>query len=440
MSNNNKNINIPQECFSEQELLDYISGNLSEDKAKIISNHINECEICADVVDGLKMFSEPQQFIANVESINNLIDNRINQKKKKESFFTPLRSIAAAVLILAAVGSVLIINQYSKNINTETISRIETDKTQDLTKQKAEQNTLTEPEPFVNEEETVIKTIHPTQPDDAIVDDLDTYNTRSSNSMDEIITIETKDEAERNYAEPEVTTIAQDEELSLITDTSDSLFFGGLEDNEYTMGTASGASLNNEYETISYEENLDIEEKAITDITSNTQERKTFRSEKKTELAKSDSRPATAQENPVSIADNYDSEDIVSEDEINLDSSYDKNRDNQLKEQVSIISYDSVEIKPIFPGGESALNKYIHQNTNYPQLAIEQNIEGTVYVSFIISENGEITDPTIYQGVDSIIDIEAINTVKQMPKWSPGKHKGKLVKVNYVLPVKFMLF
>ena len=156
MSKNTKNINIPGECFSEQELLDYISGNLSEDKAKIISNHLDECEICSDVAEGLKIISKSGTFSANVQNLNNRIDNRIQQKKKKH-FFTPLRSIAAAVLLLAALGSVFIINQYSKNINKESISRFEPEDFEKDTKQNSDQESLSQAK-TITEEERITKT------------------------------------------------------------------------------------------------------------------------------------------------------------------------------------------------------------------------------------------------------------------------------------------
>lgn len=437
---NKKNKNIPQECFSEQELLDYISGNISEEKAKVIHNHINDCEICSDVVEGLEIISEPELFIANVENINNLIDNRIKKKKKKESFFTPIRSIAAAILILAAVGSVLIINQYSKNISTENISRIEPDNTMDVRSTNSEHKDLTESEPLYNEEKTSTRTLTSAEPDNSILDNIDddTSNPYSVNTerLNSIVIHE--DEIESDYLEPISTSETQEESIPII-DTGDQFFFAEMEDNEQGLGNASGAGLNTKDETISQNKTLDSEE-MITDIEPSKKERRTFRSEKNIEREKADSKPVMAQESTVTISeDDYLYNDNIEEEDSPKDSS-DKDQVNQTQQNLTTISYDSVEIKPIFPGGESAMNRFIHQNTNYPQLAIEQNIEGTVYVGFIIAENGEILNPTIYQGVDSIIDAEAINIVKRMPKWSPGKHKGENVKVSYILPVKFILF
>ena len=98
-----------------------------------------------------------------------------------------------------------------------------------------------------------------------------------------------------------------------------------------------------------------------------------------------------------------------------------------------------VEGMPEFPGGEVELRKYIAKSVKYPVIAQENGIQGRVYISFVVSKKGEVTDVKVARGVDPNLDKEAIRVVKAMPKWKPGKQRGKAVKVSYTVPINFVL-
>lgn len=99
-----------------------------------------------------------------------------------------------------------------------------------------------------------------------------------------------------------------------------------------------------------------------------------------------------------------------------------------------------VESMPEFPGGgQAALFKYLQNEMKYPQVAKENGIQGTVFVNFVVGNNGKIRDVKILRGVNKMLDDEAIRVVKAMPAWSPGKQRGKSVSVSYNLPIKFTL-
>jgi periplasmic protein TonB len=98
-----------------------------------------------------------------------------------------------------------------------------------------------------------------------------------------------------------------------------------------------------------------------------------------------------------------------------------------------------VEKMPQFPGGESALVKYLSSNIKYPPIARENGITGTVYLTFVINQTGKVTDVKVLRGIGGGCDEEAKRVVKAMPKWSAGKQRGKNVSVQYNLPVKFTL-
>jgi protein TonB len=98
-----------------------------------------------------------------------------------------------------------------------------------------------------------------------------------------------------------------------------------------------------------------------------------------------------------------------------------------------------VEEMPEFPGGEKALHQYLASSIEYPVIAQENGIQGRVYVKFVVNTDGSITDVEIARGVDPSLDKEALRVVKNMPKWKPGKQRGKAVRVSYTVPINFVL-
>ena len=98
-----------------------------------------------------------------------------------------------------------------------------------------------------------------------------------------------------------------------------------------------------------------------------------------------------------------------------------------------------VENDPEFPGGMEALYKYLAQNIKYPQLARDNNITGRVYVTFVVERDGSITGCKVLRDIGGGCGAEAVRVVKSMPKWTPGKQRGKAVRVQFNLPVNFNL-
>lgn len=98
-----------------------------------------------------------------------------------------------------------------------------------------------------------------------------------------------------------------------------------------------------------------------------------------------------------------------------------------------------VEEMPYFPGGEAERLKFLTENIVYPQQAAENGIQGAVYVQFIIDSKGNINDAKVVRGIGSGCDEEALRVIKKMPRWKPGKQNGKQVRVLYNMPVFFKL-
>ena len=105
-----------------------------------------------------------------------------------------------------------------------------------------------------------------------------------------------------------------------------------------------------------------------------------------------------------------------------------------------LVLFALVEIKPTFNGkdAEVGFREYIRENTNYPAAVKENGISGCVYVEFTIEKDGSVTDVKLLRGVNPLLDAEALRVIKASPKWMPGKHEGKLVKVKYKFPIYFI--
>jgi periplasmic protein TonB len=98
-----------------------------------------------------------------------------------------------------------------------------------------------------------------------------------------------------------------------------------------------------------------------------------------------------------------------------------------------------VEESPSFPGGDEARIRFLTENIKYPQIARESSISGTVYVTFVVERNGNVTDVRVLRGIGGGCDEEAVRVIKAMPNWSPGKQRGKPVRVQFNMPIKFTL-
>jgi protein TonB len=99
-----------------------------------------------------------------------------------------------------------------------------------------------------------------------------------------------------------------------------------------------------------------------------------------------------------------------------------------------------VEDMPSFQGkGQEGFREWIAQNLRYPEIAAENGISGKVYVQFAVNSKGQVVDAVVVRGVDPALDKEAVRVVMASPKWTPGKQRGKAVKVQFTFPINFVL-
>ena len=98
-----------------------------------------------------------------------------------------------------------------------------------------------------------------------------------------------------------------------------------------------------------------------------------------------------------------------------------------------------VEEMPEYPGGMEAMMKFVAENLKYPQQMQKEKVEGRVLLSFVVEKDGSVTNIEEVKSPHPDLTEEAIRVVKLMPKWKPGKQDGKEVRVQFNLPITFIL-
>lgn len=140
-------------------------------------------------------------------------------------------------------------------------------------------------------------------------------------------------------------------------------------------------------------------------------------------------------------------DDVLVEDEIVIDVETDQTTEipdfvpvvEEEEEVEELEIFTVVESMPEFPGGDAARMKFLQENIKYPQLARESGIQGTVYVTFVVETNGKVTDVKVLRGIGGGCDEEAVRVIQSMPRWVPGKQRGKPVRVQFNMPIRFTL-
>ncbi|MFO7656857.1 MAG: energy transducer TonB [Bacteroidales bacterium] len=141
----------------------------------------------------------------------------------------------------------------------------------------------------------------------------------------------------------------------------------------------------------------------------------------------------------------------IVEDDVELDDQLElANMDADINQEVQFVEFKEeqeeevpfiiVEDMPTFQGGDmNAFRNWVQQNLKYPDIAAENGISGKVYVNFVINKDGSLVDAKVVRGVDPSLDQEALRMVRASPKWTPGKQRGKAVKVQFTFPIVFVL-
>ncbi len=166
------------------------------------------------------------------------------------------------------------------------------------------------------------------------------------------------------------------------------------------------------------------------------------------QITKREEPPPPPKPEPVTTLIEIVEDDVIVEDDILVSTEADQSTEvdvyvapietgEQIVQEEEIFTI--VEEQPGFPGGEEARIKFIAQNTKYPQIAKENGIEGKVFVTFVVEKDGSIANIKLLRDIGGGCGEEAIRVVKSMPKWIPGKQRGQAVRVQFNMPISFVL-
>lgn len=109
----------------------------------------------------------------------------------------------------------------------------------------------------------------------------------------------------------------------------------------------------------------------------------------------------------------------------------------EFKEQAIFVV---VEEMPTFQGGNiNKFREWVQRNVHYPEIAVENGIQGKVFIMFVVEPDGSVTNAEILRGVDPVLDNESLRVVNESPLWAPGKQSGKTVRVRFSITVNFQL-
>ncbi len=111
----------------------------------------------------------------------------------------------------------------------------------------------------------------------------------------------------------------------------------------------------------------------------------------------------------------------------------------EVEEEVADQIFTIVENKPEFEGGNAAFMKFLQKNIKYPSQARRMDIEGRVFVQFIVGADGSVSQVEVLKGLGAGCDEEAVRVISKSPNWIPGKQRGKPVRVRIVVPLIFTL-
>ena len=132
----------------------------------------------------------------------------------------------------------------------------------------------------------------------------------------------------------------------------------------------------------------------------------------------------------------FEFDDIEADEDMEMDFVPFEEEEEEAEEEVFFI----VEDMPSFKGGDlNTFRNWVQSNLVYPEIAAENGISGRVFIQFAVNASGQVVDVVVARGVDPALDKEAVRVVQNSPKWTPGKQRGRPVKVQFTFPIVFVL-
>lgn len=400
MSESNTDINLftNSGCLTTDALKGYISATLSDVEKNQAQNHLEDCELCSDALEGLQLLTDPDKLDSIVTEINENVQNRhveiIQTKKLKSQKRLYYFAAAASILILIGVFSYFRFYWQTTNSEIATLTEkapIEETVEINVTSDNLENEEIVE-EKFNESKSTVVssnknekKEIPIANNDDQLLDEMD---------RDIEIAMEKTDltENQKGIAEQTIEKVIKAEPTFMADNEEPSLYIEG-EDAVNSKGMVMD-------EVVSYEDQI------------------------VSEMQMSPQSPQLSKKSRQNSSMETSSNNIINPDSLS---------------DSTLTYFSIVENFPEFPGGSEAMLKYLQENVSYPDSAKLLGIQGTIFVSFVVKKSGKVDNAKVIRGIGGGCDEVALKVVESMPSWIPGKQRGKPVSVKLALPIEFKL-
>lgn len=485
----NKKISNCSKSYSDDYLLRYLNDELSDADSAILEDHLQECDVCSDHLDGLLMMEDPSEIAVVAADLNSIIDKKAKTKRRVLGMEpSTFRAIAAIFLLLTISGTYIIIDNLIDNnkiTELEGISNVEEEATQqktlrdlenDLPGEKEEPETMVADLKEVDEEESsiseyksleqsfeeeelfevyedvdanVVEELYFSDDSEILDEKVELENNISANGTAQSETISTKDMASDGFIDDindqdrtiggAYGNIETTDEIATVTsaerESKSSFWRFGRDKNKRESSVAMEASKKQEYN--------DKPDNSAATGSANTPKETNSRTN-------SDNSPVKT--NGITVEDSEDERDegLLSETDIVLitdvnEEVVDDDNANIVFDLAEVeensdepLAFAIVEEKPQYPGGDTAMFKFISNNFQMPEVQ-EGQVGGKIFVQFVIESTGEVNNVKIAKGIDPYLDQEALRVIRSMPNWIPGKQRGKAVPVSFIVPINIEL-
>ncbi len=444
------NISDCSECFSEEVLVKYINDELSIEESAAVEKHILSCEICSDAIDGLLMLESTEVFINTKDGINTEIDNLIRVSHKKRALnINSIRAIAAVALILVLSGTYFLIDNLLSDDTVEQINLADnsnSDSAEISPEKPAQENEIADMKIGDQQNQKEIYFIPPIFNPDS---DFEVYEEESQPSDVDVLKVEEKSgdelESTRNIegifawgnATPTTASGGSADDRSsnsaIVVENKNEVGTGG------SIETISSSKVNAVSEDFEQSSAGLFSGKEKADKKLAEREEARNKRDEFSKANKESDAPGVAVKHEGGEIDGITQVVSYSDATVEALTIVDDNMEVDEDEVEECVSFAVVEQKPTFPGGDTALLSFISRNIVYPDEAKDSNIEGKVYVQFVIDKNGDVKNVSIVKGVCNSLDSEALRVIKMLPRWTPGKQRGKAVEVSYLIPINFKM-
>ena len=442
----------PTGCIPEQTMFDYIDNKLGPKEQHEVEKHMLDCELCADAMEGLRMVKDRSRIAAINQRISGMMAAPAEKKVVKMNYYRISASIAAGIVLL--IGSVFMFRFLITNNE------------QDVAEMKSVQNrnedSLSNNKTVTTEYETAPVTEQAPPPPPAASVPVTKENTATT--KDNTITLESNAIEEEKAQELDVKASRKPNAPDNTTTQGDGFTTSVTAGSTTTTVTANDRLMEYNY-TVTDETKKDKSQQAPAKdqddskakTAGNTNGKLFEKAEESQLVMKSLSKEAVEQKQSQkkekeSKADFEQNVSSFGETGSNIAyapaevTSSDMNRfiadSITVKQNAPGYFYvNTVDQQAQFPGGETEMVKYIQKNFNYGSEDYKaQNISNTkIYIEFVVTQKGEITNVKIKKGINPALDKEAIRVIKSMPKWTPAKKDGKAVDMIVTYPIRLEL-